>query len=65
MSLKLIEVLVLVIAGAMFIGWQWHDLRRAREQTRKKRETERLNAESKAQMEAPQKLQEPREPHER
>ena len=49
----------------MFIGWQWHDLRRAREQTRKKRETERLNAESKAQMEAPQKLQEPREPHER
>ena len=65
MSLKLIEVLVLVIAGATFIGWQWYDLRRAREQTRKQRETERLNAERKAQLEAPQELQEPRESHER
>ena len=49
----------------MFIGWQWYDLRRAREQTRKQREAERLNAERKAQLEAPQELQEPREPHER
>ena len=36
--LKLVEVLVLVCAGALFIGWQWRDLRQAREQTRKKRE---------------------------
>jgi hypothetical protein len=36
--LKLVEVLVLVCAGALFIGWQWRDLRQAREQTRKRRE---------------------------
>jgi hypothetical protein len=36
--LKLVEVLVLVCAGALFIGWQWRDLRQAREQTRKQRE---------------------------
>jgi len=36
--LKLVEVLVLLCAGALFIGWQWRDLRQAREQTRKQRE---------------------------
>lgn len=59
MSLKLIEVLVLLCAGALFVGWQWRDLRRAREQTRKQREAERLRAASPAHQENMQ------EPHER
>jgi hypothetical protein len=58
-SLKLVEVLGLLIAGALFVGWQWRDLRRAREQTRKQRVTEALNAANKAQGQAPQ------EPNER
>ena len=43
----------------MFVGWQWRDLRRAREHTRKQREAEGLKKASKTQVEAPQ------EPHER
>jgi hypothetical protein len=58
-SLKLVEVLVLLFAGALFVGWQWRDLRRAREHTRKQREAEGLKKASKTQVEAPQ------EPHER
>jgi hypothetical protein len=38
--LKLVEVLVLLCAGALFFIWQWRDLRQAREQTRKKRQAE-------------------------
>jgi hypothetical protein len=38
--LKLVEVLVLLCALALFIVWQWRDLRQAREQTRKKRQAE-------------------------
>lgn len=58
-SLKWVEVLVLLIAGALFVGWQWRDLRRAREHTRQQREAERLRAAPLAQS-APQQ-----EPHER
>ena len=36
--LKVVEVVVLLCAGALFFAWQWRDLRQAREQTRKKRE---------------------------
>ena len=59
MSLKLIEVLVLLWAGALFVGWQWRDLRRAREHTRKQREAEQLKAGNTAQSSPSQ------EPHER
>ena len=34
MSLKIIEVLVLLIAGVLFVVWQWRDLQKAREITR-------------------------------
>ncbi len=34
MSLKVIEVLVLLIAGVLFFAWQWRDLKKAREITR-------------------------------
>lgn len=59
-SLKLIEVLVLLCAGALFVAWQWRDLRRAREHTHKQREAERLNAGVKAPSAAPSQM-----PHER
>jgi hypothetical protein len=36
-SLKLVEVLVLVCAGALFVWWQMRDLRIAREQTRRQK----------------------------
>lgn len=34
MSLKAIEVLVLLIAGVLFFVWQWRDLKKAKEITR-------------------------------
>lgn len=36
--LKAVEVLVLVLAGALFIWWQWRDVSRAQEQSRRERE---------------------------
>ena len=42
--LKIIEVLVLVGAGILFVGWQFRDLRRAREITRKQRDAEQAQA---------------------
>jgi len=39
-SLKLVEVLVLVCAGALFVWWQMRDLRISREQTRQQRQAE-------------------------
>jgi hypothetical protein len=39
-SLKLVEVLILVCAGALFVWWQMRDLRIAREQTRMQRQAE-------------------------
>lgn len=65
MSLKWVEVLVLVCAGALFVGWQWRDLRRAREHSRKQREAQALNAANQAQMEVLEAPQEPQKPHER
>ena len=38
MSLKFVEVLIIVCAGALFVWWQLRDLRLAREKTRKQRE---------------------------
>jgi hypothetical protein len=32
----------LLCAGALFIGWQWRDLRQAREHTRKQREAAQI-----------------------
>jgi len=42
--LKIVEVLVLVGAGILFVGWQFRDLRRAREITRKQREAKQAQA---------------------
>jgi hypothetical protein len=64
-SLKWVEVLVLVCAGALFVGWQWRDLRRAREHSRKQREAQALNAANQAQMEVLEVPPEPQKPHER
>jgi hypothetical protein len=36
--LKLVEVVVLLCAGALFFIWQWRDLQKAREHTRRQRE---------------------------
>lgn len=48
-NLKIIEVVVLLIAGVLFVTWQFRDLRKARDMTRQQREAEknqaRLNAE--------------------
>ena len=38
--LKIVEVVVLVLAGLGFVVWQFRDLRRSREITRKQREAE-------------------------
>ncbi len=38
MSLKFVEVLIIVCAGALFVWWQLRDLRLARDKTRKQRE---------------------------
>jgi hypothetical protein len=38
--LKIVEVLVLMFAGLCFVVWQFRDLRRSREITRKQREAE-------------------------
>lgn len=40
MSLKLIEVVILICAGALFVAWQLHDVRRARQHTRQQREAQ-------------------------
>jgi hypothetical protein len=37
-SLKVIEVLVLLIAGVLFFAWQWRDLKKAKEITRQQNE---------------------------
>ena len=44
MNLKIIEVLVLLVAGVLFVTWQFRDLRRAKEITRLKREAEKHSA---------------------
>lgn len=44
MNLKIIEVLVLLLAGVVFVIWQFRDLRRAKEITRRQREAEKHQA---------------------
>ena len=44
MDLKIVEVVVLLVAGGLFVNWQFRDLRRAREITRLKREAEKHQA---------------------
>jgi uncharacterized membrane protein YcjF (UPF0283 family) len=43
-NLKIIEVVVLLLAGVVFVAWQFRDLRRAKEITRLKREAEKQQA---------------------
>ena len=43
-DLKIIEVVVLLVAGVLFVTWQFRDLRRAKEITRKQREAEKHQA---------------------
>ncbi len=44
MLLKIVEVVVLVVAGVLFVTWQFRDLRRAKEITRLQREAEKDQA---------------------
>ncbi len=44
MNLKIFEVVVLLVAGALWVAWQFRDLRRAKEITRRQRETEKHQA---------------------
>ena len=44
MNLKIFEVVVLLVAGALCVAWQFRDLRRAKEITRLQRETEKHQA---------------------
>jgi hypothetical protein len=42
--LKIVEVVVLLVAGFLFVTWQFRDLRRAKEVTRQQREAEKYQA---------------------
>lgn len=42
--LKIVEVVVLVVAGFLFVTWQFRDLKRAKENTRLQREAEKNQA---------------------
>ena len=44
MNLKIFEVVVLLVAGVLWVAWQFRDLRRAKEITRLQRETEKQQA---------------------
>ena len=44
MDLKIVEVVVVLVAGVLFVTWQFRDLRRAKEITRQQREAEKLQA---------------------
>ena len=44
MDLKIVEVVVLLVAGVLFVTWQFRDLRRAKEVTRQQREAEKYQA---------------------
>jgi uncharacterized ion transporter superfamily protein YfcC len=43
-DLKIVEVVVLLVAGVLFVTWQFRDLRRAKEFTRQQREAEKHQA---------------------
>jgi hypothetical protein len=43
-DLKIVEVVVLLVAGGLFVTWQFRDLRRAKEVTRQQREAEKHQA---------------------
>jgi hypothetical protein len=43
-ELKIVEVVVLLVAGVFFATWQFRDLRRAKEVTRQQREVEKHQA---------------------
>ena len=43
-DLKIVEVVVLLVAGVLFVTWQFRDLRRAKEVTRQQREAEKYQA---------------------
>jgi hypothetical protein len=54
-SLKFVEVFILLIAGCLFVVWQMRDLRKAREETRLAREAQKrdLDAEKAKDSHAP------------
>jgi uncharacterized membrane protein YqjE len=43
-DLKIVEVVVLLVAGVLFVTWQFRDLRRSKEVTRQQREAEKYQA---------------------
>lgn len=43
-DLKIVEVVVLLVAGGLFVTWQFRDLRRAKEVTRQQRAAEKHQA---------------------
>ena len=43
-DLKIVEVVVLMVAGVLFVTWQFRDLRRAKEVTRQQRKAEKYQA---------------------
>ena len=43
-DLKIVEVVVLLVAGVLFVTWQFRDLRHAKEVTRQQREAEKHQA---------------------
>lgn len=42
--MKLLEALILLVAGVLFVWWQLRDVRLAQEATKKQRERERAQA---------------------
>jgi hypothetical protein len=43
-DLKIVEVVVLLLAGVLFVTWQFRDLRRAKKVTRQQREADQHQA---------------------
>lgn len=44
--MKLLEALILLVAGGLFVWWQLRDVRLAQEATKKQRERERAQAQA-------------------
>ena len=63
-NLKIFEVVVLLVAGGLFVTWQFRDLRRAKEVTRQQREEEKHQATQRSAKpdEAPSMTSQPSDP---
>jgi hypothetical protein len=44
LSLKFVEVFIILVAGIAFFYWQFRDLKKSREETRKQLETKEVRA---------------------